>query len=386
MDEKVEISKTRKKNETINNIIDAIVSRNHFLILGHKNADEDCIASMVAIALLINKFFKDTKIFLGQVVHEHFLYLLNICKFNSIQVLDSSTIKNEEIDTIVICDTPKPSMIDLDDYITTLMSDQSILKIEIDHHLGADSMNIGDEGYCLIKEASSSSELVGQIGLRINKKKKLLKKYHIVDLFSRNIVLSILSGILGDSKMGKYLKSTEEKRYYQLFSKMFDAMLIKKTLKVTNFSNKKEVFEQIESFSKNEEECYNFFYTKRKFSKSIGYIVMNENEMTDLSNKYDNDIIVPVSRAVADDLAEEGGKFGLVVFYDVMGKNDLIQFRMRRSRNYKKFDLRELIPYFHIKNGGGHEGAIGFRFNKSEIEDLDFFVCWLIDSIDVKIN
>jgi nanoRNase/pAp phosphatase (c-di-AMP/oligoRNAs hydrolase) len=61
------------------NIIDAVVTRQGFLLLGHKTPDEDCIASMVAFALLGVKFSKNICIYLGKQIHEHFHYLLNKC-------------------------------------------------------------------------------------------------------------------------------------------------------------------------------------------------------------------------------------------------------------------------------------------------------------------
>lgn len=69
---KKNIETIHEKNHIINSIFDAIESRNSFLILGHKNPDEDCISSMVAIALLLSKFNKSVELYLSDEVHEHF--------------------------------------------------------------------------------------------------------------------------------------------------------------------------------------------------------------------------------------------------------------------------------------------------------------------------
>jgi len=51
---KVPITTIYEKNRVIENIIDAMLTRNKFLLLGHRNPDEDCIASMVAFSLPVS--------------------------------------------------------------------------------------------------------------------------------------------------------------------------------------------------------------------------------------------------------------------------------------------------------------------------------------------
>ncbi len=385
---KKNIDHVKQKNLIITNIINAMLEKNHFLLLGHENPDEDCIASMVAFALLLQKFDNDVKIYIHSNIHKHFQYLLNICKFNSIQVIDSYRKIKGLIDTIVVCDTPKPSMIESNKIIKNLLvdKDNNIIKIEIDHHLGADSEYIGDEGYCLVTEASSAAELVGHIALTLQKKKSLLAKYQILEIFTRNVVLAILTGIIGDSNMGKFLKSDREKKYYKKFSSMFNDLLFEKTTKDTNLSDKDEVFNQIQKLSEEEENCFNTFLTNKKFSKSIGYVIIEEKTMKKLNKKYDNDTIVAIARSVADTLAEESSKLSLIAYYENPKISNLIQFRIRRSLSFKKYDLRNILTIFSIKNGGGHEGAIGFRFPKTNIKSLSVYVNKLVTGIEEAIS
>jgi nanoRNase/pAp phosphatase (c-di-AMP/oligoRNAs hydrolase) len=359
-----------------------VVGRQGFLLLGHKNPDEDCIASMVAFALLAAKFSKDIFIYLGKQIHEHFQYLLNICTYNSIPILYEGDPLPVPIDTIVLFDTAKPSMIEADSRVGRIIDDENTLKIEIDHHLGADSDYFGQKGYCLVTEASSSGELVGHILLRLRNRKRLLKRFQINDLFSRNIVLAILTGIIGDSKMGLYLKSKREKKYYTVFSAMFNELLAEKTTRRTNFSDMQQVFQEIQRLSRNEEQCFNYFIERKRFSDKIGYVVLEEQDIESLTREFDNDTIVSVARGVADILAEESKWLGLVCYYDPPEQSDLIQFRLRRSHLYKEIDLRMVLKTFSISNGGGHEGAIGFRIPKSEVEDLGSCVAELIRGIE----
>jgi nanoRNase/pAp phosphatase (c-di-AMP/oligoRNAs hydrolase) len=270
--------------------------------------------------------------------------------------------------------------------VNGIIAEKEILKIEIDHHLGSDSAYFGEADYRLVTEASSAGELVGHILLRLKDNGKLLKQFQINDLVSRNIVLAILTGIIGDSKMGMYLKSEREKEYYTVFSAMFNEMLAQKTTRRTNFSDMQQVFREIQRLSRNEEHCFNYFIERKQYSEKIGYVVLQERDIDTLCREFNNDTIVSVARAVADILAEESKWLGLICYYDSPNQSDLIQFRLRRSHFYKTLDLRTVLKTFSITNGGGHEGAIGFRIPKSEVENIEDYVATLIRGIEALIE
>ena len=168
---------------------------------------------MISFALVLHMFYRDVSLYFGRQVHEHFRYLLEICRYNSIPILARRTSRlPADIDTVVLCDTPKPSMIEASPAVRAVLAKPAVLRIEIDHHLGADSGYFGDEGYRLVTEASSASELIGHILLKLQGRKDLLERHQVTDLFPRNLVLAILTGIIGDSNMGQYLKSHREKQ------------------------------------------------------------------------------------------------------------------------------------------------------------------------------
>jgi nanoRNase/pAp phosphatase (c-di-AMP/oligoRNAs hydrolase) len=371
-----------EKNRIIDNIIEAMTTRKKFLILGHRNPDEDCIASMVAFALLLGKFYKDVSICLGVRVHEHFQYLLNICRFNSIHLFEACNSFDDSIDTVVICDTPKPSMLEKNSSIDDLLENSGVVKIEIDHHIGTDSQYIGDNGYCLVTEATSSSELVGHLALKLRNRRELLDQFQVGDPFSRNLILSILTGIIGDTNMGQFLKSKRERRYYKIFSSMLNSLLSEETVRETNFKNMEEVFGELHRLSKKEELCFKYFLEREQFTKSIGYVALDDDDMLHLLKASDEDTVVSVARAVANELAEKSGKLSLVAYYDNPAKSNLVQFRVRRSRAYKRYDLREMLELFSIENGGGHEGAIGFRVPRDTIDDYHAYIDKLVSGLE----
>jgi nanoRNase/pAp phosphatase (c-di-AMP/oligoRNAs hydrolase) len=379
---KVLIPTIHEKNRIIENIIEAMLSRNRFLLLGHRNPDEDCIASMVAFSLLLGKVYKPAKICLGEKVHEHYQYLLHICRFNSITLFEECAETSDDFDTVVICDTPKPSMTAGYEHLRSLFENPEVLKIEIDHHLGADSRYIGDEGYRLVTEATSSSELVGHIALKMRNRKDLAVRYQIDEVFSRNITLAILTGIIGDTNMGQFLKSRREGKFYRIFSTMLNSLLTEETVKESNFKNTDEVYRELHRLSTREERCFRFFMDRKKFSASVGYVALEERDTKVLFSESDEETVVNVARAVANDLAEESGKLSLVAYYDSPELSEFVQFRIRRSQQYKKYDLRTLLELFGIENGGGHEGAIGFRIHRNGVSDYVPFVHDLIEGIE----
>ena len=271
---------------------------------------------------------------------------------------------------------------------SSLLSDGNILKIEIDHHLEADSDYSGDKGYCLVDEASSASELVGLIAFKLKNRTELLERHQVFELFSRNLVLAVLTGIIGDSKMGKYLKTNREKWFYRNFSNMFNQLLSRKTHKGSkNLSTMKEVFAELEKLSEKEDACFRYMMKRKNSSSSvIKSVVLKPADMEYLKVNYDHETIITVARYTADKLAEESGYLSLIVYYDDPDISNLIQFRMRRSQAFKKLDLRKVIVHFSIENGGGHPGAIGFRIDRDLIENIDEYVNLLISGTEALIK
>ena len=251
---KKRIETIAEKNRTIDRMTGVILKRNCFLLIGHQNPDEDCIASMVAFALILSKFSKGASIYLGVKIHENFSYLFNVCRYNSIRILYRGDTAGRSFDAVVVFDTPKPSMVESDIHIRELMANPDVVIMEFDHHLGVDSDYIGDEGYRLVTEASSASELVGHLAMKLSSRTELLGTYQIRELLSRNVILAMLTGIIGDSKMGRFLRSSRERRYYDLFTRMFNVMLGSSTTKTTNFSSMEQIFTELFRLSAAEEE------------------------------------------------------------------------------------------------------------------------------------
>ena len=363
------------KNRIVGNIIDAFLTRNSFLVLGHETPDEDCIASMVAVSLVLSKLNKNVQICTSSELPEHFHYLLQICRYNSIGVNQGDTEGSvEDIDTVIICDTPKPAMIEATPAIQRLLSRNDVLKIEIDHHLETDSKFAGNDGYCLVTQASSTCELVGLLACKLSRRSEIREDEVVQDIFTRNMVLSILTGIIGDTQLGKALKSHKERRFYEMFSEMFGRMLTEQTTKKTNFFNMEQIFGELRRLSSKEERFHDYLTARSKTIPGVSYAVLTASESEAVHNEYDDDTIIAVARGVADELAEESGYISVVGYYDHPDSSSLVQFRARRSFAFRDYDLRRILDKLEIENGGGHEGAIGFRLDRSAIPNLDSYV------------
>jgi nanoRNase/pAp phosphatase (c-di-AMP/oligoRNAs hydrolase) len=377
---KTELRTIAEKNRIVNRIMDTILDRDSFLLMGHKDPDTDCIASLVAFALLLGKFHKEITIYLAGPVLAQFSYLLAICKYNGIAVVYGKVPNIKSFSSVVILDTPKPEMIALNDEIAALMADKDIAKIEIDHHLEGDASCAGDNGLCLISAASSTCELIGLFLLKISQQRGNFKN---IDFFTRNLVLAIITGIVGDSQMGKYLTSRREKFHYKIFTDIFDRLLGEKTLKNSkNLSSMKAVFDDIQNFSVQEKKCFDGIMRLKNTKKSVHYICIGKRQSAEFFETYGTELIVNASKAAADTLAEDCGKLGLVAYYDDPSLSDFVQFRLRRSAKFLHADLRTVLAGLKIENGGGHPGAIGFRVNKGDVQNITSFTEGIVTRIE----
>jgi nanoRNase/pAp phosphatase (c-di-AMP/oligoRNAs hydrolase) len=375
-----------ERREMISRFAEVLENNKSFLVLGHKFPDEDCLASMVATALLIEKLNGHATLYLPGEIHEHLDYLLNICRYNSITVLRKPELADVYWDVIIICDTPKPDMIDCPEHICSWINNNQAFVMEIDHHTGADSVYAAPLEYALVDDASSACELIGEIALYLESKSAIKEQSVLPAIMTRNLVLALLTGILGDSQMGKYFKSEKERNSYKLFSEMYNDILRRETTRSSNLSSIDELFAEMKRLSGEESSCFNFF---RNHSSRDGFfhtIILSKEKSEQVFASYAYDTVISISRSMADSLSEESGFFGFISFYDRPDHSDFIQFRIRRSQKFRNFDLRKIIELFQIKNGGGHEGAIAFRIPRGEIDDINIFTGRIIQRISDEIK
>lgn len=372
-----------ERSRTIDRIIELIGEKNNFLLIGHELPDEDCISSLVAAALLIVKFGKTVSIYIRDQIPVQLSYMQQICAYNKITILRGPVYTGTRPDVVFVLDTPKPEMIAGNQGITPFFSDPSIPIVEIDHHLSADAALSGSAEYCLVAKATSTCELLTLICIKLNENKQALSRYGITDLFSRNIVLALLTGIIGDTRFGLTVKSNRDLFFYKCFTAFLSKILRKSHRKNSpNYSSMTDISNSIQSMSVAERDIYQMLLDHSRYSGGTGYVALDAEESLNILGRIDYTVFVKVIKSVTDFLSEQSGTIGMTAYFDMPEVSNLIQFRIRVSRNTSGIDLRSLLLDFNITDGGGHPGAIGFRLQKNAIQNYREYIDSLLDKIE----
>ncbi len=363
-----------RRNAVIGRIFELIFSKNRFLLLGHTYADEDCAASLVAFGLLLKKFKKDAVIYIEEPFNSQLEFLFGICNYNNIQVLIRAFPETENFDAVFILDTPKPDMIAVTGFGRRVLNDPAVPKIEMDHHFDADAEYSGDPDYRLTMQASSTCEIIAQVCAKLKNKPEILKQYGISELYSRNIILAMLTGMIGDAKLGNYLFKRRDKAFYEYFLKKFNTMLREKFYRNSgNISSIGEILDTVEAVSAEDGKVYTEIMNKAQYTGKTGFIVLNKEESDRINKAMEHSQFVGLIKKATDEIAEKANGIGISAYFDPPDVSDKIQFRVRVSQLLKGTDVRPILTTLGIKDGGGHPGAIGFRFPASEISDLNAY-------------
>lgn len=357
---KAPLTNIAQKNRIYERIIERFAMGRSFLVSGHANPDADCLATMVGVALIIRKFAKPVRLITEGHMPKNLDYLLVIAEYNGV-VID----REAEVppDTLVVCDTAKPSLLPASEELESAMKTSEVLTIEIDHHLGGDSAYIAKPTYSLVDQASSACSLLARLAWKLSLSRR------VDEVFSRNVVVALLTGMVGDTQMGKVLSSPRESRMYNLLTGYLDDMLQNQTFSQGNFTNAQHLYTEMVRLSDAERAVWKYLMDLKSVEGSVGYIALTPEQSTSLFDTYGADVVVAVTRSATDRLAEDSGRIGLVVYYDERQEESLLQCRMRRNYGYEDVDLRRLLDRLNITDGRGHPGAIGFRFPRSRIGD-----------------
>ena len=375
-----------QKNVTIRNIFNLVMRSHNFLVLGHSYSDVDCISSMLAISLLLRKFHKYVTIYVKDHFPSSISFFQKICEYNDINLLICDTEELEKPDAIFILDTPKPEMISLDDKILSFFLQKSIPKIEIDHHFSQDARHSGDIPYRLTLRASSAAEIIAHICQKISKHKIVLEKHAVGELYSRNIVMVMAAGMMGDAKKGGYLATKRDISFFKYFLNKFDAILKKTSYKgSTNVSSVDEMLELLEKMSQEEKHLYDAIKKEVSFKDNIGLLILDEKTSYNLYSSLDDfSVFIEIIRNITDELSNIPNDASVSCFYYPPSISSFIEFRVRASENLRGIDFRSLINIMKVPdgNGGGHPGAICFKIEKHLINDIKKYVASLISNVE----
>ncbi|EPF47062.1 hypothetical protein HMPREF1222_00879 [Treponema vincentii F0403] len=372
------------RNRIIRNIYGLVKTHRSFLIIGHQSPDEDCYASTVAGALLLRKFNKHVSVFLESVPPENLKFLSSICKYNKINVYYGTMPSIRSVEVLCILDTPKPDMIAANGCIYDFLNNHSISKIEIDHHFGSDAAFSGDPDYSLVLHASSTCEILCRICYKLANHPEIRHLYSIEELYSRNLVLTLLTGMLGDAKMGNYIANPHDKEIFDYFSKHLNLMLRISTNSSGNtkkIESMERLLDVMETTDAETEKAYNAIINRAVYAGHIGAVILSEDESNAFLENIEYTQFIGMIKVATNTIAEKAGGVGISVYYDSPNKSNKIQCRIRVSEAARGIDLHPILSHFKITDGGGHPGAIAFRLPRefgrslhSLIADIETFI------------
>ncbi len=374
-----------KRNTIIANIYRLIDSSQSFLLVGHLMPDEDCYASLTASALLLSKFHKKIRVFFSEPFPKPLSFLEAICQYNRIPVYYGTMPKMDKPDVLCILDTPKPALIAADAYIHRFLADDSIPKIELDHHFASDAQFCGDDPYSLVFYASSTCEILCILCYKLLKHPEVFKRYRIYELFSRNVALTLLTGMLGDARLGDFLHKKRDKKVFDYFSNYLNQILKKKTILSHNSKNIDSIevlFDLLKSSTEEDKQLYSMIIQHAVFTGKIGKVLLTEADSAMLISMTELSQLVTIIKTVTNDLADEKDGVGISSFYDYTADPVQVQCRIRGSGAVKGINLHKVIEHFNIEEGGGHPGAIAFRVRPKSYYEFSSF----IDEVENFIN
>ena len=380
----------RQKNITIRNILALVMHSSSFLVLGHSYTDVDCISSMVAISLLLKKFNKHVSIYLQDRFPSSVKFFKNICEYNEIMLFVGNTEDLKRPDVIIILDTPKPEMIAMDDKILSFFLQKNIPKIEIDHHFSSDARHSGDEPYQLTLRASSSAEIIAIICKKLSSHTQVLEKHGICEIYSRNIVMAMVTGMLGDAKMGEYLASKRDRSFFHYFLNKFDRLLQEYHYKGSkNIKNVDEALLLLEQMTEEESILYDIMEKYVTKMDKLALLLLDEASSLKLQAEADNFLtFLDVLRTMTGKLSDSPNLASISCFYYPLSISSFVEFRVRASESIRGIDFRSLIEEMEVPegNGGGHAGAICFKVDRALITDINEYTKKLIAKVEKKIT
>ena len=372
------------RNRVIQNIYNLVKTHRSFLIIGHECPDEDCYASTVAGALLLRKFNKHVSIFLECIPPENLKFLTSICKYNKINVYYETMPAIRSVEVLCIFDTPKPAMIAANGCIYNFLHNPAIPKIELDHHFGSDAAYIGDTHSSLVLYASSTCEILCRICYKLANHPEIRQRYSIEEVYSRNLVLTLLTGMLGDAKMGNYISNPHYKQVFDYFSKHLNLMLRISTHSMGHtkkIESMERLLDVMETTNAETEKLYNDIIGRAVYVGHIGAVILSEEDSYSFLDTIEYPQFIGMIKMATNTIAEKAGGIGISAYYDSPDKSNKIQCRIRVSEAMRGINLHPILSHFKITDGGGHPGAIAFRlpreFGKSLhtlIADIESFI------------
>ena len=375
----------------------------HHTFLFSADIDPDSVGAMMSLSLYLRMLGKQVYIVISNELGENLNYLEKMIDYNSIHILrntDEIAGVKDTIDAVIFCDTANTKLVPFFPFIWEHLLSRNIPVIEIDHHFGADSEKFADHGVDLFRNANATTEITGEL------LKKLHERYpgtpHPFN--QRNIVISLLTGILGDTMGGRVVPY---KQSYVQWVGSLGNKLKRNTRwrkpngvrsgddKKTKFGSTQQILEYLNRLSHEQEVCINTLKNRMVVEEevcSLNLLNSTYPQVQDVCRPYNSAWFAYILGFLLNEIPNASSKVGLIYFH---GKNaddrDCIYIKMRRSTDYSGIDLRttecQLKAVFNGKymGGGGHPGAASFRIHPHDENEFLAKFAQVVESIKKSI-
>ncbi|MDA0692046.1 MAG: hypothetical protein O3A78_12905 [Nitrospinae bacterium] len=357
------------------------IIESHHTFLFSADIDPDSVGAMMSLSLYLRMLDKQVYIVISNALGENLNYLEKMIDYNGIHTLrttDEIAGVKDVVDAVIFCDTANTKLVPFYPFIWEHLLSRNLPVIEIDHHFGADSEKLSDHGVTLFRKANATTEITGELLKKLHQ--KYPEKPHPFN--QRNIVISILTGILGDTVGGRTVPC---KQSYVQWVGSLGNKLKRNTRwrkpngarpgddKKTKFGNPQQILDYLNRLSLDQEVCIKSLKKRMVVEGdvcSLNLLNSTYSQVEDVCRPYDSPWFAYILGFLLDQIPNTSGKVGLLYFH---GKNaddrDCIYIKMRRSTDYSGIDLRttecQLRAVFGGKymGGGGHPGAASFRIH-----------------------
>jgi len=371
----------------ISQAVDLINSSNSFLFSG--DIDPDSVGSMLSLSLYLGQLDKRVFLVIPDPLGDNLDFFDKIIKYNFINILrtpEEIEAVKDEIETVIFCDTANTKLVPFYSCILECLLSKKTNVIEIDHHFGADSEELTEFGTKLFRNANANTEIIGDIlDLLYGENPERPNPFS-----QRNIILALITGMLGDTVGGKVIHYKEDyDRWMERLSGQLKNITRwrdsanktrKEDCKISKFGDPNQILNHLNKLTEDQENCLNLLNSRIESKGSMGFLNLlpsTYEEVHGTCQAFDSDWFVDIMGLLLNLVPEKSGQAGLVIFEGTNAEgHDCVYIKIRRSVNFSGVDLRtaedKIKELFgeHYMGGGGHAGAVSFRVHRIEEKEL----------------
>jgi hypothetical protein len=236
-------------------------------------------------------------------------------------------------------------------------------------------------GVKLFRQNNATTEIIGELLAKISETVGNSPN----PFAQRNIVICLLTGLLGDTVGGKIIPYRKDYDHWidQLNHNLENETRIEKSREKVNdeagetrFHCSTHILDHLNHLSPGQEACIEILKKNIIVQRGLGFLNLLDStyqKIQDVCQPYDSPWFADLLEILLNTVPEVAGKIGLLCYH---GKNaeekDCIFIKIRRAAGETAVDLRAIEE--EIQNsfgqqymgGGGHPGAVSFRIHPQD--------------------